>query len=288
MELDDAYANAAHIPGAEAFPPRWAQAAQMWRNREAHDDHARLDLPYGRGVRERFDLFLPEGAPRGLVVFVHGGYWLKFDRSYWSHLAAGPVARGWAVAMPSYDLCPKVRIAQITRQVARAVDVAAGVVAGPLVLTGHSAGGHLVARMLAPGMLEPEVAARVRKVVPISPVADLRPLLRTSMNTDLKLDQAEAEAESPVLMRERLEVPVTVWVGAKERPAFLDQARWLSEAWGCERVVAESRHHFDVIEPLEIGDSGLVEVLLGWFAASTGDPSGTTDVSESGGKTGAS
>ena len=262
MELDDAYANGAYIPGADAYPERWAQAARMWRTREAHDDHARLDLPYGQGERERFDLFLPEGPPAGLVVFVHGGYWLKFDRSYWSHLAAGPVAQGWAVAMPSYDLCPNVRISQISRQIAKAVDVAAGVIPGPLVLSGHSAGGHLVSRMLAPGMLEPEVAARLRKVVPISPVADLRPLLRTSMNAELGLDMDEAEAESSVLMQDRLDVPVTVWVGADERPAFLDQAHWQSEAWGCDVVVAEGRHHFDVIEPLEIGDSDLVIALV--------------------------
>ncbi|MEZ5714698.1 MAG: alpha/beta hydrolase [Paracoccaceae bacterium] len=263
MELDDAYANAAHIPGAEAFPPRWAEAARMWRGREAHDDHARLNLEYGPGERERFDLFLPPGRPAGLVVFVHGGYWLQFDRSSWSHLAAGPVARGWAVAMPSYDLCPDVHIRDITGQIARAIDVAAGLVAGPIRLTGHSAGGHLVARMLAPGLLGAQVAARLARVVPISPLADLRPLLRTSMNAGLRLDAAEAEAESPVLMAERLDVPVTVWVGGDERPAFLDQAGWLAKAWGVPRIVAEGRHHFDVIEPLEIADSDLVETLLG-------------------------
>ena len=109
----------------------------------------------------------------------------------------------------------------------------------------------------------PEVAARLAGVVPISPLADLRPLLRTSMNADLRLDMAEAEAESPMLMAERLDVPATGWVGADERPAFLDQARWLAEAWGCAHVVAEGRHHFDVIEPLEIADSDLTGALLG-------------------------
>ena len=83
------------------------------------------------------------------------------------------------------------------------------------------------------------------------------------MNADLRLDMAEAEAESPMLMAERLDVPATVWVGADERPAFLDQARWLAEAWGCAHVVAEGRHHFDVIEPLEIVDSDLTGALLG-------------------------
>ncbi len=263
MELDDAYANAAYIPGGEAFPGMWLEAARSFAFVQGAADRFRPGLPYGTSGRARFDLVLPEGRPQGLVVFVHGGYWLNFDRSYWTHLAAGAQARGWAVVLPSYDLCPAVRIAEITDQITSAVQVSAAMVDGPIVLSGHSAGGHLVARMLEPGRLDPEVAARLQKVVPISPVADLRPLLKTSMAADLRLDAAEAEAESPVLMRDRLDVPVTVWVGGDERPAFLDQARWLSEAWDCGCVIAEGRHHFDVIESLEVADSDLVDVLIG-------------------------
>jgi acetyl esterase/lipase len=262
MELDDAYANAAHIPDGAAYPKRWMDAARNWAFQQGAKGLYRNGLPYGGGPRERFDLFFPETPAKGLMVFVHGGYWLNFDRGYWSHLAAGAQARGWAVAFPSYDLCPAVRISQITRQITHAIGVTAAMVDGPVVLTGHSAGGHLVARMLEPGLLDPEVAARLHRVVPISPLADLRPLLKTSMNADLGLDAAEAEAESPVLMADRHDVPVTVWVGGDERPAFLDQARWLAEAWDCERVVAEGRHHFDVIEPLEIADSDLIDTLL--------------------------
>ena len=66
------------------------------------------------GPRNRFDLFLPEDTPKGLVVFVHGGYWVRFDKSYWSHLANGSVEHGYAVAMPSYTLCPQTRISGIT------------------------------------------------------------------------------------------------------------------------------------------------------------------------------
>lgn len=115
MELDDAYANAAHIAGADAYPARWAAKAAAFREAMSETGHARLDHAYGPGAREALDLFLPRGEPTGLCVFVHGGYWLRFDRSYWSHLAAGALARGWAVAMPSYDLCPDVMIGKITR-----------------------------------------------------------------------------------------------------------------------------------------------------------------------------
>ena len=103
--------------------------------------------------------------------------------------------------------------------------------------------------MAVPGVLPWEVAARLSHVLPISPVADLRPMLRTSMNEKFGLDTAAAEAESPVLMRP-LPVPVTVWVGGAELPAFLDQARWLSQAWNAPLEIAEGRHHFDVIEAL--------------------------------------
>ncbi|AHD08259.1 alpha/beta hydrolase [Phaeobacter gallaeciensis] len=260
MELDDAYSNGAYIENADRYPPRWAASAEDFRN--AMRDRSRLDVPYGEGARHRYDLFLPEGAAKGLMIFVHGGYWMAFDKSSWSHLAVGALAQGYAVAMPSYDLCPEVRIADITQQIAAAVAAIAGEVEGPIALAGHSAGGHLVARMLDRDLLPKEVGERITAVVPISPLADLRPLLRTSMNGKFKLDAASAAAESPIDMDHRYPAEVTVWVGGDERPAFLDQAVWLAEAWGADHVIAFGKHHFNVIEPLADPDSDLVAVLV--------------------------
>jgi alpha-beta hydrolase superfamily lysophospholipase len=167
------------------------------------------------------------------------------------------------VAIPSYPLAPDVRISQITRAIARAVQCAATYVQAPIYLTGHSAGGHLVARMLCRDVAIPEdVRGRFMNVVPISPLSDLRPFLETSMNDSLGLDEAEAIAESPV-SHERLRIPLTVWVGAEERPAFLDQARWLAEAWHRDVRVAPGRHHFDILDDLEHPDSPLVRSILG-------------------------
>lgn len=258
-DLDDDYANAAYIDGAEAYPPRWADSAQAFR--DSLGDRAQLGLSYGSGEREAFDLFVPEGAAKGTLIFVHGGYWRAFDRSSWSHFAAGPLARGWAVAMPSYDLCPAVHIRDITRQTARAVARIAEMTEGPITLAGHSAGGHLVARMLDPDLISTQIAARVQLVMPISPLSDLRPLLQTSMNDVFGLDLAEAEAESPVLMSSRHTTPVTVWVGGDERPAFLAQARDLSTVWDCELVVAKGLHHFNVLDPMCDPESDLVRRL---------------------------
>lgn len=263
MKNDIAYANGDFIPGAADYPDRWADAARRFRESEAAIGRARLNTAYGDHEREKFDLFHPAGRAAGLVVFVHGGYWHKFDRSYWSHFARGCTTAGFAVAMPSYPLAPEARIRQITRSIASAIEKAASYVQGPIYLTGHSAGGHLVARMLCRDVtIRDNIRARIERVTPISPLSDLRPFLETSMNESLGLDEAEAIAESP-LMHQPLGAAMTTWVGAEERPAFLDQARWLSEAWHHPMRIAPGRHHFDILDDLEHPDSPLVGSILG-------------------------
>jgi len=259
MELDDAYANAPYIRDSDTFADRLTAASSAFLT--TIGDRAKLGLSYGDSERQAFDLFLPEQTVKGAVIFIHGGFWRLFHRTYFSHLAAGPLARGWAVAMPSYDLCPAVRICQITRQIAAAVQAIAARIDGPISITGHSAGGHLAARMLDRALIPDPIAGRLRHVLPISPLSDLRPLRRTVMNADFHMLEAEAIAESPLLMHNRHDVPVTVWVGGDERPAFLDQARWLAQGWAAGHVVAPGKHHFDVIDPLTDPDSEMVRLL---------------------------
>ncbi len=256
--LDLEYENGGFILDAESYPPRWEAAAEAFRNSTACD----LDVAYGDHARERYDLFFPEAAPKGLMVFIHGGYWKARSKEDWSHFAGGGVAAGWAVAMIGYPLAPDRRISQITASVAAAITAAAARVSGPIAVSGHSAGGHLTARMSMPDVLPAQIGARVARAVAISPVSDLRPLLPLTMNETLHLDQEEAETESPVLGQPLAHIAITSLVGAEERPAFLDQARWLSEAWHCDHVILPGRHHFDVIDPLLDPESRLMRALL--------------------------
>ncbi|MRX49323.1 alpha/beta fold hydrolase [Paracoccus sp. S-4012] len=253
-DWDDEYRNSEHIAGGAEFPARWERDAAAFR----------------QTATGREGIFWPEGTPRGLAVFVHGGYWMRFSPAHFSHLAAGPLARGWAVAMPGYTLAPEQRISAITRQVAEGIAAAAAKVEGPVVLSGHSAGGHLATRMLcADEPLPQAVAARVVRCVPVSGVFDLRPLLRLELNAVLHLDLAEARAESPALLEAaRTDVPLTVWVGADERPEFLRQSALMANVWRGQGLAIRhreepQRHHFDVIEDLADADSGLTEALVG-------------------------
>ena len=262
MDYDDAYANVPHIPGGEDYPPRWAAQAAAFREARTHGRDA-LGVSYGDTPRQAYDLFRPETEPKGTLIFVHGGYWLRFDRSYWSHFATGALSLGWAVAMPSYDLCPDVRIADITSQIARAIQSIAKAEPGPLALAGHSAGGHLVSRMADPGLLPPDITDRITTITPISPVSDLRPLLHTAMNDQFQLTEDAASAESPALMKNRLPIPTHIWVGADERPVFLDQARWQADAWSCPLRIDAGKHHFDIIDALKDPASPLMRDILG-------------------------
>ncbi|TGS08841.1 alpha/beta hydrolase [Mesorhizobium sp. M2E.F.Ca.ET.209.01.1.1] len=268
VDWDDAYANGANIAGGDRWPAAWDGPAHAFREKLLAQSRARLDIVYGEAPRNRFDLFLPSAVPRGLVVFIHGGYWMESHKNSWSHLAAGAVGRGFAVAMPSYTLCPQTRISGIVNEIAAAIGKAAAMVDGPLILSGHSAGGHLASRMVTEGSpLGPGVARRIRQVVSISGLHDLRPLMFTALNETLNIDEREALSESPALLRPRQGARITCWVGGGERSEFLRQSALLANIWtglgaATGSVVEPDRHHFNVVDGLADPDHPLTRMLV--------------------------
>ncbi|AZO43266.1 alpha/beta hydrolase [Mesorhizobium sp. M7D.F.Ca.US.005.01.1.1] len=267
-DWDSAYANGANIAGSDRWPAAWAEPAQAFRNALSAEGRARLDIAYGDGPRNRLDIFLPKAAPKGLVVFIHGGYWLESDKSTWSHLANGAVGSGFAVAMPSYTLCPDIRIAGIVSEIGTAIGKAAAMVGGPLMLTGHSAGGHLASRMVTLSTpLAADVARRIRHVVSISGLHDLRPLMRTGMNAALAIDEHEALTESPALLRPMDGARITCWAGGGERAEFLRQNALLANIWTglgaiTSTVVEPDRHHYDIVDGLADPAHPLTRTLI--------------------------
>ena len=133
-DMDDAFEIRSYVPETEAITEGWAPQAEQFRKSWPH---SKLGLAYGDDPRQKIDLFLPEGEPQGLMVFTHGGYWVAFDNSWWSHLAAGMLAHGWAVALTNYRLAIQVSMEELAGDVAAAIALAA-----PLGVVGalHAAG----------------------------------------------------------------------------------------------------------------------------------------------------
>lgn len=265
-DWDAAYHNSGVVQNADEIFSGWVERAKAFRETA----RGQLDMAYGEGERERFDLFLPERreTPLGLVIFVHGGYWKAFDKSAFSHLANGAVQMGYAVAIPSYDLCPDVKISHITNQIERCINVASNLFQVPLYLTGHSAGGHLVARMACINAnLSQTVRGRLHHILGISGVYDLRPIRRTKMNEVLHIDQSEARNESPVLLEPADQTRFTGWVGAEELAEFRRQNHALCTVWngfetGITSFEAPGKNHFTVVEDLEQPNSLMLNTLL--------------------------
>lgn len=267
-DWDDAYANMAHIEGSEHYPEQWTNSASSYRQ-QLKSEQLQTDLKYGSEPRETMDIVLPDKPAKGLAIFVHGGYWMRTDKSYWTNLAEGARARGWAVCLPSYTLTPEVGISHITQQITAAITAAANYINGPIRLAGHSAGGHLVSRMIcSDSKLDTAILQRIEHTLSISGLHDLRPLMMTKMNETLKLTDAEAHAESAALYRPAGFPTLTAWVGGNERPEFIRQSKLIAMMWDglgakTECVVDGSHNHFTVIEDLKLADSPITNAFIG-------------------------
>lgn len=249
IDLEAQYNNRAAVPDHPVVMARWQADAQA-----ARAAHPPVVLSYGSGARETLDLF-DAGSDAPIALFIHGGYWQALDPSWFSWVAPPLLARGVSVAIPSYDLCPTIRLGDIADQMRAAARLLIERSGRRPVASGHSAGGHLSACLLSHQLASAAVA--------ISGLFDLKPLIPTSLNLALRLDQAEAQALSPI----QWPVPdgriLDCVVGGAETEAFVRQSQDMAEVWAnagaitrCE--VLPDLNHFTVLDPLADADSDLV------------------------------
>ncbi len=257
-ELDREYNAVAAVPEAETILRRW----QMESAKVLERYRPRLGVAYGPTRFERLDVF-PAGPGTPLHLFFHGGYWRRFRARDFAFLAPAFVDAGVTFVGVDYALCPEVRIGEIVRQVRAAVAWvwrhAAEFGADParITLSGHSAGGHLVAMALAtdwPGVYELP-GDLIKGALAISGIFDLAPLRWTFLQPALQLDEEEIARSSPIRQLPERAPPLVVAVGAKETAEFRRQSRAYWEAWrarGLSGALLEVAgcDHFTVLEEL--------------------------------------
>ncbi len=247
-----------------------------WQRRSARvleQIEVRRGLRYGPTRAEHLDFF-PAGPGAPLHIFVHGGYWRRFTAADFAFLAPAVTEAGIALANLNYALCPEVSISEIVRQVRAAVawchqragDL--GIDRERITISGHSAGGHLVAMALAtdwPGTYDLP-AGILKGGIAISGLFDLAPLRYTWLQPALQLDGDEIDRASPIRRIPGAAPPLTVVVGGAETAEFRRQSRAFLAAWraaGLEGHWLEppGLDHFTVLEELERPDSELFGVL---------------------------
>ena len=252
------YNNRARVPENPALMAGWARDAAAYR-----EERAPRSIAYGPGPRNSIDFF-SSGGNGPIVVFIHGGYWQALDGSSFSHCARGLNAHGVDVAVPSYDLCPQVSIDTIIQQMRAAARELARL-GRPLVISGHSAGGHLATCLLATDWRALDASLPNELVIAayaISGLFDLVPLVATSINKALQLDMASARAASPLFWKPPSHGSLDAIVGGNESAEYFRQSRAMTEAWA---TVMPTRYgtiaganHFTAIAPLAHPDSPMV------------------------------
>ncbi len=225
---------------AEPYVADWQMRSRVARSELAH---GLVELAGG-------SLLIPNAPGAPLLVFIHGGYWQALSAHDSLFLAPALQRLGWSYAALEYPLAPGADLGQM----ATACGVAlAAVCAHPglqpsmIVLAGHSAGAHLAA-MVA---LAREAPVPIDRLVLVSGVYDLRPLVHTSVNEPLGMDDGSAAAVSPALLPRTGAVgEVVVAWAADDTEAFAEQSRAYAAGLRAAALCCPGRHHFDIVDDL--------------------------------------
>ncbi len=270
-ELNLQYLPRLTVKNVEGYLER--SAARSARLRRKID--CEIDVAYGNTAGQKLDVFPArrKGAP--VHVFIHGGYWRSLDKHVYSHVAGPMVAAGATVILVNYDLCPKVNITEIVRQVRRSLVWTWRYVARyngdrkRIHVSGHSAGGHLTGMMLATDWKKFAGLPNdlIKGSAPLSGLFDIRPHRLSQLQPDIRLTQKEAVAMSPMFLPPVAKGPSIVAVGGIEPNLFHWQsleyaARLRLHGVRAEYVSTPGDNHFDITDRLGNAHDPLTKAMI--------------------------
>jgi arylformamidase len=277
-ELEGQYDNRAAVPDHPEIFGEWDRRSSIVSEQAGGG----RDLAYGPHPRQTLDLFIPGdisnnlAGPVPLHVFLHGGYWQAMSKESSGFVAEGLNLAGVAVAVVNYRLCPEVRMEEIVEDVRNALawlyenGASHGVDGTKIQVSGHSAGGHLVAMLWATDWsLHPAgiPSGILHSGIAISGLYELEPLVTTRVNNALGLDPSGARTLSPARAESRSDAPLLLAVGEAESKEYHRQSELLYETWGAAGVpvrlaVLDGHNHFSIMDELAGGEGALCRAAL--------------------------
>lgn len=270
-ELDEQYDPALTVPNPGFYADLYERESDLLRSETEHE----LRVPYGPTLAEHLDLYpADDNAP--VLFYVHGGYWRARTSREFGFVARGPASRGIATVVPDYALCPGVTIDEIVRQVRAALVWTYGNAGGfggdpeNIHVAGHSAGGHLVAMLLATDWEGEYGLPRdiIKGATAISGLYDLAPFPYTFLQPKLQLTWDQVTRNSPILHLPEGAPPLLVACGGEETDEFKRQSRDYLRAWRAKGLAGEElmlpgKNHYDVIDGFLDAESLLLSRILG-------------------------
>ncbi|MQA26244.1 MAG: alpha/beta fold hydrolase [Micromonosporaceae bacterium] len=244
-------------------------------------------MAYGEHPDQVVDVWLPVGpsGPSPLVIFVHGGFWrAKYDRRHTRPLSVDLARRGYAVAAIEYrrtgqpgggwpgtfddvaaalDATPRLVAAATGGEQAGAA-MTGGSEARPVIVAGHSAGGHLALWAAVRHRLPETAPWRLTGpppyagVLALAPVADLAAAHRQRLGSDAAGDLLGGgpddvpdryAATDPSALPPPA-APTTLVHGALDDRVPPDHSRDYTARKAARLVEIPDAEHFAVIDPL--------------------------------------
>ena len=265
-ELDQAYDQLVWAPHRDAIQ------TEIRKDCEA----VRKAMPprterYGRSEVQALDIFAPKGATKApVLVYLHGGAWLRGSRLDVVYPAPAVTGKGAALVVPEFDNVGVVPLPRMIEQCREAVDWTVrnaesfGGDPGRVYLAGHSSGAHLASCVL---LGQPPVKGALL----ISGMYDLHAPLLSARSKYVKITPEELDAASAMRHLGRIRCPVAVAWSIGDSPEFRRQAQVFAAALAgmgrlASRTEVFSPNHFE--EPRQLGDpdsalSRVLQALMG-------------------------
>jgi arylformamidase len=238
------------VPQAQRHLDRYASRSAEARQRIGGE----FDIRYGDKPKQTLDWHRAATADRPIVLFIHGGYWRKLDKSDHSFIVPFFLDAGHSVVNLNYDLCPDVSLDEIVQESIAGLIYCYRHFGQKIVLMGHSAGAHLAAMLLAQDWQKLGLAPdAITGSVLLTGIYEPELVLRISVNQDVQLTAAIAERNDCLKQPPQSHSPILAAAGALEPEGWIDQTRRYAEHCKLAGVKVEYKvepgaNHFSLLE----------------------------------------
>jgi arylformamidase len=259
-QLDAQYNNRALVSNHEDIMGALAKRGTIFANSVSYLP----DIAFGDDPDEVLDVFpAANGNPNApVMIYFHGGFWYSRHKNDFQFIPTGFSDAGATVVVVNYGLIPKIDMAELVRQCQASVAWVYKNIADhggspdDIYITGHSAGGHVAAMMMATDWSAWGIdGSAIKGGLAISGIYDLEPIRLSFMNPTLGFTEDTVAHYSPIHLSPTITPKMVVAVGGAETDEFIRHSEDIVKVWGakgmeCPLDIVSDLNHFTILSDL--------------------------------------